>query len=111
MTLSPIANPSTTNIPSGWQKFWGRLVTGLIGLWIILVAFGAQLTGWGASLFGFNLQPSRLAVGVSLAQAALIGAPLLLLLWFWRTTRYRAIFQSWLWATGFLLLLAPTRWL
>jgi hypothetical protein len=103
---APIANSI-----SGSQKFWGRLVAGLMASWIILTAFGAQLISWAGGLFGLVNANASVPVWASIAQAVLIGAPLLLLVLLWRPIRYRAMFQTWLWATGFLLLLAPTRWL
>ena len=96
---------------SGQQKLWGRLVSGLTAFWIVLVAFGAQLVGWGGPLIGLNIPKAHTAVWASVAESVAIGAPLLLLVLLWRTPRYRAMFQSWLMAAGFVLLLAPTRWL
>ena len=92
------------------QKLWGRIMVGLMAIWIIVVSFGAQLTVWAGPILGLEGQNSIVGIGASAAQALLIGAPLLILALTWRTLRYRAIFQSWLLATGFVLLLAPTRW-
>jgi hypothetical protein len=82
----------------------------LIAGWIILVTFGAQLIGWVGPALGIPLLPEPSALWASLAAGVALGVPLLLLVALWRTTRYRAIFQTWLLATGLLLLLAPTRW-
>ena len=100
-----------TNFPlTSDQKLWGRIMVGLMAIWIIVVSFGAQLTVWAGPILGLEEQNSIVSVGGAAAQALLIGAPLLILALTWRTPRYRAIFQSWLLAAGFVLLLAPTRW-
>ncbi|MCX6044164.1 MAG: hypothetical protein NT075_03570, partial [Chloroflexi bacterium] len=109
-TPEPMADPLRFT-SSGSQKFWGRLMAGLMALWIVLVSFGAQLIGWAGPALGLTSTMTNVPVWASFAQAGLIGIPLLLLVFLWRTARYRAMFQTWLWATGFLLLLAPTRWL
>ncbi len=93
------------------QKIWGRLVSGLLAGWVGLVAFLTQMIGWIGPALGIPLLPEPSAVWASVAAGIAIGLPLLLLVALWRTTRYRAIFQTWLLAAGFLLLLAPTRWL
>ncbi len=88
-----------------------RLLVALLAVWIVLVTFGAQGTAWvQASL---DTQPGDLGPWwrASLVQAVLIGLPLLPLAWRWRAQRYRAIFQSWAWAVGYGVLLAPTRML
>lgn len=108
MTLPPVA-PTVSPQRSGSQKFWGRLVGLLLAGWIFLVTFGAQLIGWVGPALGLPLLPEPAAVWASVAAGVAIGLPLLLLA-LWRAARYRAIFQTWLLAAGFLLLLAPTRW-
>jgi len=86
-------------------------MVGLMAIWIVVVSFGAQLTGWAAPILGLDIEKTSASVWASAAQALLISTPLLILALTWRTPRYRAIFQCWLLATGFVLLLAPTRWL
>ncbi|MCE7984832.1 MAG: peptidase S8 [Caldilinea sp. CFX5] len=114
MTIPPVAptdSPTVSPIITGSQKFWGRLVSLLTAGWLLLVTFIAQMLGWVGPALGIPLLPEPTAVWASLAAGVAIGLPLLLWVARWRTTRYRAIFQTWLLAAGFLLLLAPTRWL
>lgn len=86
-----------------------RLIVTALAAWIIVVSFAAQTTAWvQASLASQPGSPSPW-IWASLIQAALIGLPVLALALRWRIERYRAIFQSWAWATGYLLLLTPTR--
>lgn len=110
LPAAPMASPPVAHVVSGSQKFWGRLVSLLIAGWILLVTFGAQLIGWVGPALGIPLLPEPSAMWASVAAGITIGLPLLLLAPFWRVARYRAIFQTWLLAAGFLLLLAPTRW-
>lgn len=109
MTIPPVT-PTVAPTVSGGRKFWGRLCGLLIAGWIILVTFGAQLIGWVGPALGIPLLPEPSTLWASLAAGVALGLPLLLLVALWRTTRYRAIFQTWLLATVLLLLLAPTRW-
>ena len=86
-----------------------RLFVTLLAAWIIVVSFGAQIIPWiqvNAFASAGDTDPWWHA---SLVQVALIGLPTLLFALRWRSMRYRAIFQSWAWATGYLLLLTPTR--
>ncbi len=92
------------------QKLWGRIMVGLMAIWMVVVSFGAQLTAWAGPILGLEGENSTVSVWAAGAQALLIAAPLLILALTWRTPRDRAIFQCWLLATGFALLLAPTRW-
>ncbi len=48
---------------------------------------------------------------VAVGQIILLALPLLLLSWFWKNAVYRAIFQSWLLAIGFLLITLPAYFL
>src|SRR3954451_2047421 len=86
-----------------------RLLVTLLAVWIIIVSFSTQCTAWvQGSLASVDGDPRPWWIA-SLVQAALIGVPVLLFAWRWRLVRYRAIFQCWAWATGYLLLLVPTR--
>ncbi len=83
----------------------GRLLLGLIFLWIHAVILSAQLFTWSSLVFGL----SNVTLGPTLGQAFLVGLPLALLAWLWKEARGRAIFLAWLLATGYLLLLTPAR--
>lgn len=117
--MSDIPSPSTPERPTSaptqplLKRLTGRngshLFVTLLAAWIIVVSFFAQITPWiQVSLFA---QPGDTSPWwqASLVQVALIGLPTLLFALRWRLARYRAIFQSWAWATGYLLLLTPTR--
>ncbi len=86
-----------------------RLLVLMLAAWIIVVAFVAQGAAWVQA--SMPILPGELGPWwrSSLIQSALIGLPTMLLAWRWRVPRYRTIFQSWAWAAGYGLLLAPTR--
>lgn len=79
-------------------------------VWALVVAFGAQMTGWSAGALG-SVDPSLPPVDVraSLFQAALLAVPLLLGVWLVRLPRYRAILAAWLQATLVMLALSLPR--
>ena len=103
----PVASPPLTKRLTG--RNGSRLFVTALAAWIIVCSFVAQITPWILSA-GFtpsgDTSPWWQA---SLVQVALIGLPTFILAWRWRAVRYRAIFQSWAWAVGYLLLLTPTR--
>lgn len=84
-------------------------MTLLVGGWIIFVSFAAQFAAWAQEALQTRPLLFNHWVDATLVQAVLIGAVVLPLAGKWRSTRYRAIFQSWAWAWAALLLLAPTR--
>src|SRR5512139_4094326 len=88
----------------------GRWVALFVVLWIIAISFLAQGLGWGGVFFGISWDLQAIAFGVTLTQALLLVAPLAVLAYAWRATRYRAMFQTWLVAALVLLALSPTRW-
>ena len=102
------APPPAKSSPGIWA---GRIVTLLTFVWILLCSVGAQTAAWLRIALGQAAGPLNPWLWASLAQAVLIGIPLAVLVWFWRAPRYRAIFQTWLLAAGYLLLLAPSRFL
>ena len=83
----------------------GQILVALVFLWIIAVVFSLQLIAWSAPLLGGDRDIPQ----GELWQAVLIGLPLLVLTWLWRTPRQRAIFGAWLLATGYALILVPSR--
>ena len=55
-----------TNFPlTSDQKLWGRIMVGLMAIWIIVVSFGAQLTVWAGPILGLEGQNSIVGVGAS----------------------------------------------
>jgi hypothetical protein len=86
-----------------------RLFVTLLAMWIIVVSFTAQGTAWIQSALATVSGDPSPWWRATLVQAALIGLPVLIFALRWRVVRYRAIFQSWAWATGYVLLLLPTR--
>lgn len=113
MTATPSPSTSQSRPAPLMTRLTGRngsrLFVVLHAIWIILVSFASQITAWvQAALAPIPGDPTPW-LRASLIQAALIGLPLLLFALRWRVVRYRAIFQSWAWATGYLLLLLPTR--
>ncbi len=103
MTLTP-SQPSPPSDPQ--PSCGGLILTALLLGWILFISLNSQLLAWMGPMFGDNLSP----MGPTLAQAILVGLPLLPLTWLWRGRYERAIFRAWLLATGYLLLLTPTRW-
>ncbi len=85
----------------------------LLGAAIVAFALTVQLIGWMAGPMGLGqfvpLSDGALMAWASVVQSVALGGPLLLLGLLWRGPRYRAIFRAWLLATGFALILAPTR--
>lgn len=99
--------PGNENSASGFA-WGGRILVALLAIWIFNVVWGAQTIVWfvvgsGGSDNGWPW------VWASLIQVGLTAVPLLPLAWKWPTPRYRAVFQSWLLACLYPLLLAPTR--
>ncbi len=83
-----------------------QVVTGLVWLWIVVVTFGRYLFSATASLFMAQV-PSWVQPVSPIVEVLLLGVPLGLLAWLWGNQRYRAVFQTWLAMTGFVLLLSP----
>ncbi len=83
----------------------GRLVELLVLVWVVGASFVGQGLGWSAAVLGSGMT----AFDATLLQAALLAAPLVLLAFFWRAARERAIYRALLLATFYLLIMAPTR--
>jgi hypothetical protein len=80
-------------------------------IWIIGVSFSIQFVAWlGTNLFA-DVATAYWMPPATLWQGCLLAVPLLPLAIFWPVLRYRAIFQMWLIAVGFLVILTPTRYL
>src|SRR5690606_6570145 len=79
-----------------------------VALWVVGVAFRLQAGAWVGTALG---NPGVLGdwVRATWMEAALLALPILPLSLMWRTPRHRAVFQTWLWAIGYLACLAPTR--
>lgn len=88
-----------------------RLFASALSAWIIVVSFVAQFTPWLLEAIAAQPDSSGPWWRASLIQGLLIGLPLSYFALRWRAVRYRAIFQTWAWATGYLLVMAPTRML
>lgn len=94
--------------PPDWQSWGGRLLVVFLGIWIINVVWTAQTAVWfivGSS----GADDGWPWVWATLIQLLLTAVPLLPLAWKWPIRRYRTVFQSWLLACLYPLLLAPTR--
>lgn len=91
--------------PPSWQNWGGRVLVVLLSLWIINVVWGAQASAWLVVTSGND----GAWIWASLVQVLLTAVPLFPLAWKWPIRRYRAIFQTWLAACLYPLLLAPTR--
>lgn len=99
-----------TTQPTNNLTYLGRLLIGLTFLWINGVAFATQLAGWIAPALGSTSRTS--AIILTFTEIVLIGASLLPLAWLWRVPRQQAVFQAWLLAAGYVLILLPGRlWL
>lgn len=91
------------------------IVTFLMLVWISGVSFGVQfIAALGSAepdqiLHREDIPFTAIFVGAAVIQAAALLLPLLPLGLLWRPPRYRAAFRTWLVATLFLLLLAPSR--
>ncbi|MEM7133248.1 MAG: S8 family serine peptidase [Chloroflexota bacterium] len=81
----------------------------LLLIWVVTVSWMAQLMGWSGDLTGMLPEDPNSAVWASLVQAVLLLIPLGIGARAWKMVRYRAMTTSWLAASGFVLLLAPTR--
>ncbi|MCL4266976.1 MAG: S8 family serine peptidase [Anaerolineae bacterium] len=86
----------------------GRILVILLAIWVVNVVWSAQTIVWFVVGNG-GAENGWPWVWASLIQVGLMAVPLLLLAWKWPTPRYRAIFQSWLLACLYPLLLVPTR--
>lgn len=81
----------------------------LLLAWLTPVSLCLTAGAWMYSdLFGNYTGWQWLIPPVTLWQVILLGLPLLPLALLWRTPRYRAVFQTWLLAIGFLLVMIPT---
>jgi hypothetical protein len=81
----------------GWIRLTSLLIHGFA--WIteqFLILGGVDWPIWAWPL-------------IALGHGLLLAVPLLLLAWFWRTPRYRAVFQTWAVTSVFILFLVPAR--
>lgn len=99
--------PSNENSANGFA-WGGRILVILLAIWIVNVVWSAQTIVWFVVGNG-GAESGWPWVWASLIQVGLTAVPLLPLAWKWPPPRYRAIFQSWLLACLYPLLLAPTR--
>lgn len=106
---SPDARPATGRR----QDPWGCALVCLLAAAIVTLALFIQLIGWAGGPMGLgqviSLSDGALMAWASVVQGVVLGGPLLLLALLWRGPRYRAVFRAWLLATGFVLVMAPTR--
>jgi len=86
------------------------LLLGMIPVTILLQVLGWALVPLGLSMF-MSLSDGSVMALSSLLQGVLLGIPLWFLGLLWRGPRYRAVFRVWLAAVGYLLVMAPTRYL
>ncbi|MEA3334747.1 MAG: S8 family serine peptidase [Chloroflexota bacterium] len=100
-------NPETES--TGCNVWARRSLILLVLAWISLVSFGAQGASWLAALFESMAVSIPDPAAMTAIQAIAIGIVLLPLALIWTDGRHRGIFQAWLAAAGFLLLMAPTR--
>lgn len=111
--------PNLTNqiqqpLPARPQKpdTLGQVITIILVIWIGFVSAAAQGVGWLAEQIVFITGATWPVWGwpaISGGQSLLLLGPLLPLAWFWRGPRYRAIFQTWALAAGFIPFLIPVR--
>lgn len=90
----------------------GQVIAIILIIWIGLVSAVAQGAGWLVEQIFLITGTSWPIWGwpaISGGQSLLLLGPLLPLAWFWRGPRYRAIFQTWALAAGFILVLIPLR--
>ncbi len=87
----------------------GRFLVVAFLFWISFVTYVAQLNAWFGIGFSSGGEPGWRWVSASLIQVGLTAVPLIPFALWWRRSRYRAVFQTWLAAALVPLLLAPTR--
>lgn len=109
-TIPPVSSvPSVPpRKPLTASRRLGRLLIALVTLWAIAVSFAVQIGAWVGTAMD---NPGMLGdwVRATWLLAGLLALPILPLSIVWRTPRHRAVFQTWLWAIGYLALMAPTR--
>ncbi len=90
----------------------GLIIAVLLFGWIHITAWNIYGITWIAEQFlmisGIDW-PFWIWPAVALGHVALTAVPLLPLAWFWRRTRYRAVFQTWALAALYVLCLVPAR--
>ena len=91
-----------------WQSWGGRILVVFLSLWSAFVVLAAQGTPW--FMIGSGMADDEwIWVWGTIIQILLIALPTALLAWTWPLLRYRVIFQTWLLACVYPLLLALTR--
>ena len=107
ITSSDTTRPFAPVTPD--QKIAGRLVTLLTFFWIVGVTLVLQGASWLGPALGDLLSAKPNPAVLTVAQAAAIGLPMLVLAVAWPVARYRAIFRTWAAAAAVLLALAFPR--
>lgn len=113
MTTEPVSPQVSAPTPAARKPLTarrrlGQLLVVLVALWTIGVSFGIQAGTWLGTALGNNGILGDW-VRATWLQAALLALPILPLSLIWRAPRPRAIFQTWLWAIGYLAVMAPSR--
>ena len=95
-------------VPPSWQSWGGRVLVVFLSLWGAFVVLAAQGTPW--FMVGSGMADDEwIWVWATMVQILLVALPAALLAWKWPLLRYRVIFQTWLLACAYPLLLALTR--
>jgi hypothetical protein len=103
-TNSSVVDPT----PPTWQSWGGRILVVFLSLWHAFVILVAQGTPW--VMIGSGTAENEWPwVWATFAQTLLVALPLIPLALKWPLLRYRTIFQTWLLACAYPLLLSLTR--
>ncbi len=106
--IEPLDSTESEHTPPAWQSWGGQVLVVFLSLWSAFVVLAAQGTPW--VMVGSGLASDAWAwVWATAVQTLLVAFPTALLAWLWPLLRYRAIFQTWLLACAYPLLLAFTR--
>lgn len=84
------------------------VMAALVAIWVAGVSFGVQIGAWLSEAFGASGVLGDW-VRATWLQAALLALPILPFSILWRAPRIRALFQTWLWAIGYLACMALIR--
>lgn len=105
--------PEPTSIPTPPRDdLAGMVLMWLAFGWLALFTVVGYPIVWGAEelFIALGMPWSRVAsVGLAAGLAVLVALPLFPLAWLWNRPRYRAVFQTWAWGAGWLLLMVPLR--
>ena len=98
--------------PQTRQDWVGLVLAVLVLGWIGVTSLGIHWIGWLVEqmmLIQGLYWPIWIWPGIALGHAILLLVPLTPLAWFWRSPRYRAVFQTWAIAALYVLFLVPAR--